>query len=156
MINENNVKRYCNGDITQIENYEKAINDTQTWDCHHRKETDEGLSTKQLDELGLLFDRPASELIFLTHEEHMSLHHKDKYVSGETRKKLSESLKGRIPWNKGLTTPEKTRRKNSESHKGKHRSEESKKKQRELMKGKVPFNVDKHRVYDENGKYHYE
>ena len=40
MISENQVKKYCREDISLIENYDKAINDkTQTWDCHHRKES---------------------------------------------------------------------------------------------------------------------
>ena len=37
MINEG-VKKFCNEDISLIENYNKAISDSnQTWDCHHRK-----------------------------------------------------------------------------------------------------------------------
>ena len=70
-----NVKKFCYEDISLIKNYELAINDNKhIWDCHHRKETDEGLSRKQLIELGLYYGRPASELILLTHSEHMSLH----------------------------------------------------------------------------------
>ena len=39
MIYENNVRRFCNGDISHIENYDKAITDMEhTWDCHHRLE----------------------------------------------------------------------------------------------------------------------
>ena len=39
MINEKNAKRFCNEDISLIENYDKAIVDnTQTWHCHHRAE----------------------------------------------------------------------------------------------------------------------
>ena len=46
--------------------------------------------------------------------------------------KMCKSLKGRIPWNKGLKTSEETRKKQSEALKGKHR------------------------VYHEDGKYNYE
>lgn len=68
---------YCREDICLIENYELAVNDhTQVWHCHHRKETDEGLSRTQLIEMGLYYNRPASELIFLTEFEHHSLHMK--------------------------------------------------------------------------------
>lgn len=161
MISEN-VNKYCCEDISLIENYNKAINDTkQMWDCHHRKEIDEGLSLKQLKELGLYFYRPAIELIFLTHKEHAKLHGLN--IREETRKKQSELNKGRIPWNKGLTTPEETCKKISESmkgfipwSKGKHHSEETKKKQSDANKGKPSPIEGKHRVYDENGKYHYE
>lgn len=129
MINIKNVNRFCNGDITQIENYEKAINDkTQTWDCHHRKETDEGLSAKQLKELGLLFDRPASELIFLTRSEHSSLHYSGennpmygKQHSEETKKKQSESLKGEKHPNYGKQHLEESKKKTSNSIKGNKR-----------------------------------
>ena len=39
MINEQCAHTYCKDDITKIENYDKAINDTaQTWHIHHRLE----------------------------------------------------------------------------------------------------------------------
>lgn len=87
-------KRYCKDDISKIENYDKAIADTtQTWICHHRL----GLvhSSKELERLGLYENRPADELIFVTHSEHMSLHHAGKPKSDETRRKMSESQKGK-------------------------------------------------------------
>lgn len=139
MINEKHVNRYCREDISLIQNYDKAISDdTQMWDCHHRKETDEGLSVKQLKELGLLFDRPASELIFLTKSEHMSLHNKDK----------NHPMYGKHHSNK-------TKEKQSESMKGKHHSKETRNKQSESMIGK---NKGKHRVYEneEHTKWHME
>ena len=209
MICIQTVKKFCNGDITQIENYEKAINDnTQTWHCHHRKETDEELSLKQLKELGLYYNRPPSELIFLTKSEHHSLHSsgennpfygahhseearnklselmKDennpfygKHHSEETKQKMSESLKGRVcpmkgkhhseeakqkmsekrkgkkTWMCGKHHSEEAKQKMSEAHKGKQPSKETRNKQMESMKGK---NKGKHRVYHEDGTYHYE
>ena len=155
MIKYRNVTSYCCEDISLIENYDKAISNDIIYDCHHRKETDEGLSVKQLKEQNLYFNRPANELIFLSHDEHARLHQttnnlfKDIPKSLEHKQKISESLKGRklsnehkqniskglqghvgwtkgqIPWNKGL-------------------------------KGKPSPNKGKHRVYDENGKYHLE
>ena len=69
------VNKYCCEDISLIENYDKAIADTkQIWHCHHRKEIDENLSLKQIKEQELYYNRPASELIFLTKSEHQSLH----------------------------------------------------------------------------------
>ena len=48
------VKKFCCEDISLIENYEQALNDqTQMWECHHRKETDEGLSKAKLIEMGV-------------------------------------------------------------------------------------------------------
>jgi len=44
--------------------------------------------------------------------------HKNKIVSKETRKKISESKKEKIPWNKGITPSKKTRMKISKSNKG--------------------------------------
>ena len=72
---------------------------------------------------------------------------KCKPLTDETKRKQSASLKGQTPWNKGKTTPEETRRKQSESNKGKHKgktswskgkhlSEEHKRKIGESNKGK--------------------
>ena len=75
MINEINVKLYCAEDISLIENYDKAVNDTtQMWECHHRLETDLGLSKGELIDLRLYTNRPANELIFLSKKEHKALH----------------------------------------------------------------------------------
>lgn len=102
MICIKTVKRFCNGDITQIENYEKAINDdTQTWDCHHRKEIELKLSVKQLDELGLYLNRPASELIFLTKSEHVRLHQSGKPKSEEHKQILRQKAKEQFSTEEG-------------------------------------------------------
>ena len=75
MINEINAKLYCSEDISLIENYDKAVNDTtQMWECHHRLETDLGLSKGELIDLRLYTNRPANELIFLSKKEHKALH----------------------------------------------------------------------------------
>lgn len=96
MISEN-VKQYCNGDITKIENYELAIADkTQVWCCHHRMEimpfSGKQVSQKYLMKQGLFFNRSSEEFIFLTRSEHMKLHENGK----ATRFK-----KGRTSPNKG-------------------------------------------------------
>ena len=79
MINEKGAKRYCSEDISLIENYHQAIADqTKMWDTHHRRECDsEGITLftkKQLKEMGLYFNRPASELVFVTRSMHSKLH----------------------------------------------------------------------------------
>ena len=63
--------------------------------------------------------------------------------SEETRKKMSESMKGRPSANKGKHPSEETRRKLSESLKGKHHSEETKRKMSESRKGRPSPNKGK-------------
>lgn len=162
MINFKYVNKYCCEDLRLIENYEQAVNGPEIWDCHHRKETDLGLSKIELIEQRLYFNRPAAELIFLTHSEHTKIHMQaennpnyGKSPSEETRKKQSASMKGKTPWNKGIPPSEETRSKNRQSNLGKHKGEknpmygknaedymseeaikEKRKKQSEKMKGK--------------------
>lgn len=167
---------FCEDDISLIENYEQAINDTtQTWDCHHRLETDFGLSQKELIDSNRYFNVSAKDLIFITHAEHTILHRTGKKQSEETKRKRSKSMKGK---NKGKPSPMKSKHHTEESkyligeaskqwHKnnpgamkgennpmyGKSPSEETRRKTSESMKGK---NKGKRRVYTPDGKYHYE
>ena len=135
------VKKCCLDEFNLIENYDKAINDTtQCWVLHHRKETDLGLSRQQLIDQNLYFNRPACELIFLTKAVHNNIHHKNKYVSEETRKKQSIVLKGKKAWNKGKKCgelSEEHKKKLSEANKGKVLSEETRNKMKESNKGKI-------------------
>jgi len=55
--------------------------------------------------------------------------------SEETKKKISESHKGCVTWNKGKYLSETTKRKMSEVKKGKHLSEETKRRMSECKKG---------------------
>lgn len=105
MINMKNVKRFCKGDYTQIENYEEAVADnSQTWYIHHRDEIrilPSGMvavrSAAELKENGRYFKCPANELIFLTRKDHVALH--APYINkrlgskhtDDTRKKMSQS-----------------------------------------------------------------
>ena len=77
MISKTAIK-YCRDDISNIENYDKAIADKENiWHCHHRFETDCPLflmSMEELKEQDLYYNRPADELIFLTKKEHYRLH----------------------------------------------------------------------------------
>ena len=171
MINEKQAKRFCKEDISKIKNCDLAIADkTQTWDCHHMTETWWHCSKKELIENECYYHRKACELIFLTHAEHIRLHNtgksymRGKHLSDETKKKLSESMKGKNlgkvlsdearkkmsesrkgkePWNKGLRNiySEETRRKISEARKGRTSnrkgvtlSEETRKKMSEAQK----------------------
>lgn len=99
MIQKKNVKRYCKEEPSKIENYDKAIADTdQMWHLHHRRETI--YTRKGLIEIGEYYHRPAAELIFLTKAEHTRIHSKGKRWSlgrrwsDEHREKLSKRLIG--------------------------------------------------------------
>lgn len=152
-------RHFCIEDISLVENYEKAIaDDSQQWHCHHRLEThkyknrkreewvrrDENIPAKELIALGLYYNRPAKELIFMTESEHHSLHSKNRVVSDSTRQKLSEvAKKQQHPgYNKGKKFSEEWRKHLSEAHKGKKlgpMSEEHKRKLSDAHKGKTVY-----------------
>ena len=101
------------------------------------------MSRKELIEIGEYYNRPACELIFLTKSEHMRLHHLDKQLSEDTRKKMSESRKGKPSGMNGKHHSTEARKKMSESKKGKpsgmkgkHLSEETRKKISDSKNGK--------------------
>lgn len=94
------LQRYCSEPLENIENYELAANDKEhMWDCHHRLEVQGQFrnSKELLKRCGMYWHRPASELVFLRHDEHRSLHHTgNKYWLGkshsdETRREIAES-----------------------------------------------------------------
>ena len=105
------LKMYCRDDLSKIENYEQAINDKENkWVCHHRLELtlegEEALSQKDLMRMGMYYNRPYFELIFLTNEEHTSLHFKKRTKSEKHRKAISESRKGKPhPMNRKIWNP---------------------------------------------------
>lgn len=115
MLRVENAIAYCCEDISLIENYDKAIADvTQTWHCHHRLEIqgDITLTVKELKLRRLYYNRPASELIFLTSKEHVRLHRLGKKLPKETCLKFSK-------YHTGLKYTEEMKRKLNESRKGK-------------------------------------
>ena len=121
-------KQYCK-DYENIENYDKAKKDNfKGWECHHRLETHTSdgerrlvdITKKELIALGMYYNRPAEELIFLTIKEHHE-YQKGKKSSAETKKKLSEAKKGK-------QFSEEHKKKIGEAHKGKKLSDETKKK----------------------------
>ena len=131
MINEYTAKKYCSEDISIIENYELAVNDTtQTWDCHHRGEILPcgRFSIDDLKKFGLYFNRPAAELIFLTPVEHHRLHFKSVPKSESTKKAISEALKG-------VPKSESTKKAISDAKKGVPLSEANKKVISDALKG---------------------
>lgn len=139
-------KQYCK-DYEKIENYQEAKKGNfKGWGCHHRLETHNSdgerrpvdITHKELIALGMYYNRPPEELIFLTVKEHNAFN-KGKHHTEETKKKLSEA-------NKGKKMSEESKKKNSEAHKGnsyrlgKHHSEETKKKMGEAKKGMRWYN----------------
>lgn len=83
MINLNKLKskHFCKDDYSLIENYYQAVNDkSQLYDLHHRLElTLDGEFAHDVEDLirmGMYYDRPYFELIFLPHGEHSKLHNK--------------------------------------------------------------------------------
>lgn len=120
---KHNFERFCK-DFENIENYEEAKQDNfKGWDCHHRLETwtSDGerrqidITVAELKALGMYYNRPANELVFLRKSEHTAL----RKVSEETRKKLSDI---------GKNISEETRKKISMSNKGHPVSEETRNK----------------------------
>lgn len=116
-------EHYCDN-IENIENYEKALEDNfKGWHCHHRLETHNSdgerrlvdISKKELKALGMYYDRPSEELIFLTASEHIRLHQEGKHFSDEHKKKLLEAHKGK-------KLSEETKSKIAAANKGKHHS----------------------------------
>ena len=174
-------EKYCR-DFEKIENYEKAKAENFVgWECHHRLETHTSdgerrpvdITQKELKALGTYYNRPASELIFLTTREHNafkkgkytgeknpmygkhhsaeskkknSYFHKGKHLSEETKNKISEANKGEKHPNYGKHHSEETKKKMSEAAKGKHLSEETKKKMREAHKGKKHTEETKNKI----------
>ena len=150
---------YCK-DLEDIENYQKAIADTtQTYVLHHKLETHTSdgerrlvdITKKELMALGMYFHRPASELIFLTKSEHVSLHNKGKKLSEETKNKMSESKKG-------THLSEETKNKMSEAKKGKTIkpfSEDHKKNISYSMKGHSVSEETKKKLSDARKAYLY-
>lgn len=140
---------------TKIENYELAKADSfKGWRCHHRLEThfsdgtlrpaNARISMAELIALGMYYDRPPEELIYMRTAEHNSLHHKGKTYSKESRMKMSKSHKDNLNdevrkrisegTKKGMT-PE-IRKHISEMAKGRKQTPEQIEKKRQAMLAK--------------------
>lgn len=117
MINEKWVKQYCCEDISKIYGYKEAVEDkTKRWELHHCL----GLAwtKEQLIEMGLYYNQPADRLMFVTPSEHKNLHFKLGYNNEEWRNNISNTLKGRTAWNKGVPRPEHLKEKQSKRMSG--------------------------------------
>lgn len=118
-------EKYCK-EPEKIENYQKAKKDNfKGWECHHRLEThtSDGIRRpvdiphKELIALGLYYNRPPEELIFLTESEHNAFR-KGKKLSEEAKQKMRAAKKGEKNPMYGKHLSEETKKKLSEANKG--------------------------------------
>lgn len=120
MISTRWSKQFCSEPLENIENYDRAVEDTEhMWECHHRAEILPcGVySREDLKKVGLYWNRPASELIYIRHDEHRTLHAKNR--KPETTRQIAEKV---AMFNRGRKLCDEHRRKLSLSHMGKHPS----------------------------------
>lgn len=106
MICEKQAKKYCCEDISLIENYNEAVNSSEKWECHHRLEIQDNkyISVKELKDSNRYYNVEAKYLIFLSENEHRSLHGKlcvgdknsmyGKHQTKEAKQKISKGCKG--------------------------------------------------------------
>lgn len=154
MINEKMATKYCNEDLSMIENYDKASLDTERmWHCHHRAEILPcgKFGVEDLKLHGLYYNRPASELIFLTSSEHRRLHMVGNkitlgmhfYFSEEHRHNMSVAQKGRV-------LSEEHKRKIGNYFRGRKLSEEHKEKVRKALVGHTTSDKTRKRIMMSN------
>ena len=77
--NKEELQKYCSEPIEKIEGYSEAISSPLRYDCHHVLETK--YTVAELKRMDLYFNRPASELKFMLHSDHMKLHRDRKMPS---------------------------------------------------------------------------
>lgn len=94
MVSIEQLNKYCNGDITKIENYEKAVSDPDViWECHHRLE-EQGYSAQKLIKMNRYYKVPPEELKLMTPTEHRQLHMVGREVTDEQKRKMSKAKVG--------------------------------------------------------------
>jgi hypothetical protein len=147
ITNIKSLEAYCK-DYTQIENYEEAVKSPLRYNLHHRLEISEMQSRSDLKFLHLYYNRPAEELIFLEHGEHMRLHKAN--LSAEARKKMSDALKGN-QCALGHHCSKETRQKMSDALKGKPKSLETRQKMSVACRGEKNSMFGRH-WHLENGR----
>jgi len=121
--------------------------DLGTGILHNRTDGGEGMS-------GFIFSE----------ESKRKISEANKNPSKETRKKMSEAQKGKIPWNKGKPHSQESKRKMSEARKGKGKrkrkkgivvSKETKEKMSKAQKGRTHSEETKEKLSKVNVKYNY-
>ena len=107
------LKRYCSYGFEQIENYQQAAADGfKGWCIHHRLEFtvdgDLAHTSDSLKRLGMYYNRPYFELVFMTVKDHRRIHNADEKRRGT----LFKGTTGHT----GHRHTEEAKRKMSESH----------------------------------------
>ena len=131
MIELYKVKQMCReGEIEKIENYEQAMADKEhTWVCHHRFElTMDGEFAnyrKDLIRMGMYYNRPAFELIFMTKTDHMKMHAHVQPVSEESRAKMRAAKLCKPGVRKGMKLSEETKEKLRQVNLGKKHTDDT-------------------------------
>lgn len=142
-------KLYCT-DYKKVENYEQAVNDENKWHIHHRLEThfsdgterpkNAQITKAELKALDMYNHRPPEELIFLPIEQHISLHRNGSELTREQKKRISETLKGKMKGSGngmyGKKHSEEARKKMSEKRKGQGWIDGQKERYSETVKGR--------------------
>lgn len=99
------MKNYCCESIELIENYQLAkANNFKGWVIHHKLETHTSdgekriveLTRFELDALGMYYNRPASELMYLTRGQHNAIHKKDRHCVGNIGRHHSDETKEKM------------------------------------------------------------
>lgn len=133
---------YCRDDITKIENYELAKKDNfKGWHIHHRLELtlngEFAHTPEELKRMGMYYNRPYFELIFLTKSEHQRIHAHSRSNITLNKMKLSLSQRtGALNNFYGKHHTVATKQKISKANKGLKRTDKFKALQSELKKGK--------------------
>lgn len=135
MISKNTVRKFCNGNIAEIENYDEAVADkTCTWHCHHRMEIQPDgtrLSRAWMIEHDIYYNLDPCMLIFLTSKEHRKLHMDGHEVSEKNRQNFIE----------------RTKNMKHDNFRGHNHSDDTKKKISEKIKGRKLVMVNGRRTY---------
>lgn len=67
------IQRYCREPIENIKNYDKAVSDTKNrYLLHHINELT--FTQDELKKMNMYYNRPASELVWVTDKEHFEIH----------------------------------------------------------------------------------
>lgn len=109
MYSDKQARAYCCEPVEKIQGFKEAQVSSEKYHIHHKFE-EMGLSRQDLMGMGLLYNRPACELMFLKGKEHNRIHSKiiptDSLVNGqfkdgsvpkfteEHRRHISEAKKG--------------------------------------------------------------
>lgn len=145
-------QQYCKDDISKIENYELAKADNfKGWHIHHRLElTLDGEfahTVEDLKRMGMYYNRPYFELIFLTKSEHQRIHAKNRSISTLNKMKSTLLLQhrkfGKLNNFYGKHHSYNTKQKISKANKGRKRTKEFKELQSSLRKGKPLSSVNR-------------